>query len=400
MKRVLFVDDEPKILAGLRRLLYSLRHEWQMDFASGGPEALERLAREQYHVVVSDVRMPGMDGAELLRRVRDLHPGTMRVVLSGQCDRNTVLRCVAPAHQFLTKPCDSETLRNALFRAAYLPAQLNNDEVKQAVCRVQGLPCQVQTYAQLTTELANEKPAPDAVASLAGRDVAAAAKLLQLVSTGFFGSPQRVADPARAATLLGAEILQGLFKREDVLRPFDGSAELAEELAAINRRSLAVAASARTVANAQTQQRNVAGDAFAAGILQLLGSVVLLDVFPDRYREVLHRMHSGASRAEAEKQVFGVSHDEVGAYLAGLWGLPDPVVRALAEYRSPARSNQQQFTALTALHVAAACLSAEEGFSGDELEPDIGYLRRIGCAERLDHWRRLVAADLVQEATA
>ena len=73
-KRVLFVDDEPKILDGLRRMLRVMRDQWDMAFVQSGPEALEILGKHRFDVIISDMRMPGMDGAELLLEVRKRHP--------------------------------------------------------------------------------------------------------------------------------------------------------------------------------------------------------------------------------------------------------------------------------------------------------------------------------------
>lgn len=94
MNRILFVDDEPKILMALRRSLRGLRNEWEMVFADGGAAALEQCAAAPFDVVVSDARMPGMEGSHLLGEVAKLYPDTVRMVLSGQCSRSSVLKCV------------------------------------------------------------------------------------------------------------------------------------------------------------------------------------------------------------------------------------------------------------------------------------------------------------------
>jgi YesN/AraC family two-component response regulator len=82
VNRILFVDDEPNVLAGLKRMLYSLRNEWDMTFVSSGAEALQCLSESPFDVLVTDVRMPGMNGVELLEQVVNLHPGVIRIVLS------------------------------------------------------------------------------------------------------------------------------------------------------------------------------------------------------------------------------------------------------------------------------------------------------------------------------
>ena len=140
MRKILFVDDEVKVLEGLRRMLRSLRRDWDMVFVENGPDALDRLAMSSFDVVVSDMRMPGMDGSELLQQIANCHPATVRMILSGQCDHNAVLKCVGPTHQFLTKPCASELLKDTVARACRLRDHLPDEWIKQVVSSVQSLP--------------------------------------------------------------------------------------------------------------------------------------------------------------------------------------------------------------------------------------------------------------------
>jgi DNA-binding NtrC family response regulator len=117
MRRVLFVDDDSDVLRGMRRVMRLLREEWEAEFVPDGSEALETLAKTPFDVIVSDMRMPGMDGADLLTEVRNRYPGVARVVLSGNCDQEMARRGQALAHQFLTKPCDVTVLKDALAKA-------------------------------------------------------------------------------------------------------------------------------------------------------------------------------------------------------------------------------------------------------------------------------------------
>src|ERR1039457_5287307 len=100
MKNLLFVDDEPRVLQGLQRQLRVMREEWQMDFVESGLKAIEFLARTPVDVLVTDMIMPGMDGAQLLTAVMKRYPNTVRLVLSGHADREAVLRLVGAAHQY------------------------------------------------------------------------------------------------------------------------------------------------------------------------------------------------------------------------------------------------------------------------------------------------------------
>ncbi len=113
MKRILFVDDEQNILDGERRMLHAARNRWQMEFATGGAAALLACKRCAFDVVVTDLRMPGMDGAELLQHMRDQFPGTARIILSGYSEAALAARAVPVAYRILGKPCNAKTLQTS-----------------------------------------------------------------------------------------------------------------------------------------------------------------------------------------------------------------------------------------------------------------------------------------------
>ena len=98
------------VLRGLRRMLHSMRKDWEMQFAGGAEEALAFLAANPFDVIVSDMRMPKMNGAELLNEVKKRYPKTIRIIFSGFADQELVMRCVGGTHQYITKPCEANTL--------------------------------------------------------------------------------------------------------------------------------------------------------------------------------------------------------------------------------------------------------------------------------------------------
>jgi DNA-binding NtrC family response regulator len=110
MLRVLFVDDEPAILGAFRRLLHSLRSQWQIEFVSSAQAALEKMDHAEFDVVVSDMRMPGMDGAQLLAEVMRRRPSTIRILLSGMITEEAMTRAAANTHHLIAKPCDVKQL--------------------------------------------------------------------------------------------------------------------------------------------------------------------------------------------------------------------------------------------------------------------------------------------------
>jgi signal transduction histidine kinase len=117
--RVLFVDDEVAVLESLARCVHGRRTEWACEFVSNGKEALARLAAKPYHVIVADMRMPGMDGATLLQRVEQLAPDTVRVMLTGSTDLRTAMEAINRGHvfHFLLKPCERDHLLHSIAKA-------------------------------------------------------------------------------------------------------------------------------------------------------------------------------------------------------------------------------------------------------------------------------------------
>ncbi|MBI5442784.1 MAG: response regulator [Deltaproteobacteria bacterium] len=134
LPRVLFVDDEENILKALRRLFRSA--PWEMRFAGSGREALELFRTRSFDVVVADQRMPDMTGVELLKRVRANWPRTIRIVLSGYSDIETILEAVneGSIFKFLTKPWDDSVLRRCLEDALEsVELRLANDRLQAQV---------------------------------------------------------------------------------------------------------------------------------------------------------------------------------------------------------------------------------------------------------------------------
>jgi|SRR5579871_320137 len=402
MKKILFVDDEPNVLDGLRRLLHPMRHEWQVAFATSGAEALEMLAGEPFDVIVSDMRMPGMNGVELLTEVKRRHPHLVRIMLSGHADQEDLLRSVGPTHQFLSKPCDTETLKATVARACALRSLLANERLHKLITRMDMLPSPVFVYTQILEAI----QAPDAsarkIGEMVARDIGLTAKILQMVNSAFFGIPRRVSDPVQAVCLLGLDVIQSLVLSIHVFSRFDQDKVPPEFVEAIWRHSMTVGKLARRFAATRSTDRHALDEAFTAGMLHDVGKLALAANLGGSYRQLLeiaHQQQITAVRVEAA--ALGATHAEVGAYLMGLWGLPDSIVEALAFHHSPSESPQRLFGPLAVVHVAD-CLVAEiqpedSVTAGSALDTD--YLAALGLADTIPAWREICGKMLAQETT-
>ena len=389
MRSILFVDDEPRVLQGIQRMLRPMRHEWDMTFVASGQQALEAMAQSSFDVVVSDMHMPGMDGAQLLAEVRKRHPDTVRIILSGYTDQEAVLRSVRPAHQYLSKPCEAETLKAAVARAFALRNFLTDPALTRLISGMESLPSLPSMYLEIMAELQSPDVSTQKVGQIISKDVGMSAKILQIVNSAFFGLPRRVADPGQAVTLLGLDTVKGLALSLQIFEGFDRRKLPGFPIDELWEHSMTVAASARKIARRESGDEKVSDDAFLAGLLHDVGKLALAENLPMRYARVLTLCEKkGTPHWQGESEVFGATHAEVGAYLLALWGLPDPIVEAVAYHHCPDECPNKAFSPLSAVHAANARRSASDaqltGIQAKGSEGETATSEEAGAPSRLD----------------
>lgn len=391
IKHLLFVDDEPNILAGLKRMLRPMRHEWDMVFCESGHDALAQMAVTPADVVVTDMRMPGMDGAELLRRVMEKYPETVRIVLSGQADRESILNAVGPIHQYLSKPCDADTLKSTLLRACHLDDLLPNGNLKRIISQMETLPSLPSLYDEVLDELQSPDASTTALGQIISKDMGMSAKVLQLVNSAFFGLRSHIPSPTQAVILLGLDTVKILGLSARVFSQFDPvGLESLPPLKMLWEHSVGVSEFARKIAQAENADQKTIDYASIAGLLHDVGKLVLAAHFPQQYGQVIDRvMKNGLDLLEAERHELGATHTEVGAYLIGLWGLPAPIVDALYFHHRPQDYPLKSFSPVIALYTANILeyqCSAREKI-GAVTEMDVAYLAELKLDHRLAVWQ-------------
>jgi HD-like signal output (HDOD) protein/CheY-like chemotaxis protein len=389
MQRILFVDDEPKVLDGLKRMLHGMRREWEMVFATSGQEALEILRTKPFDVLISDMRMPGMDGYQLLDKVRQLYPQVIRIILSGYSDREMILKSVRSAHQFLAKPCEAEMVKSTVARACALRELLKDESLIKLLSQIDSLPSLPALYVKVVDELNSPNSSIQKIAEIISSDVGMTAKILQLSNSAFFGLSQHVNSPLRAVNILGLDTIKALIMTVQIFSQFDRSTPAGFSIADLWTHSMRCGVLAKTIAKSEGQERIGVEDAFMGGLLHDVGKLVLIANLPDRYREALALADKSRRPLwETERELVGTTHAQVGAYLMGLWGLPDRIVEAIAFHHNPTECLDQSFSTLTAVHVADA-LDHDLSTSGD---PNIAtrlsseYLQTLQLADRLPNW--------------
>ena len=385
--RVLFVDDEPNILNGLRRILRPLRNDWDMEFCASGQEALQALEDGDCDVIVSDMKMPGMDGAKLLSKVRDEHPDSIRIALSGETDANMIYRCVQHAHQYLAKPCDIDVLKGTVQRALSLRELVQDDELQKVIANMTTLPSLPETYSAIMEELQQDDASLERIGEIIETDVAMSAKLLQIVNSAFFGLVRDVSSPAEAAMYLGVDVIRSLVLTTGVFSQFDDAKISTATLTEIWKHSMRVGTLAKKIMKQMSGDKRLADYATMGGLLSNAGKLVIAANFPDRFIEIQAQRDAGnGDEIEIERQLMGHCHTEIGAYLLCIWGLPNPVVECVAYHHAPALCVGSGFAPVSAVHIATAIIDA--GGAEELTGLDAAYVDALGVTDKLAQWVR------------
>jgi HD-like signal output (HDOD) protein len=396
MKRVLFVDDDKEEFDFLSRGIWKERGQFEMEYTNSSVFALERLLLVKFDVVISGTRTAGMDGGGFLQAVCDKHPSVVRILLASQQEMERALRAVPVAHQFLLKPCDPTMARIAVERATNLSKILSNNMLASLVGTVKDLPVLPKTYFALRTKLQDPEVPMAELVAVVERDVAISAKIFQLVNSAFFGLPLEVSSIKTAVSFLGIQMLQNLVLAAEVFSMINNTAALPgfsfEELQAHSQLTAKIAI--RLPAAPHTRDLAV-----MAALVHDVGKLVLATRAPRHFvRALAEATRERIPLFAAEKQLMGVTHAEVGAYLLGIWGLPSPVVEAVAHHHSPDTSSMSDTLDVAGIVHIANILAHEAmlrpGQKADvptqPIEPE--YLERLGLTQQFEEWRGTAVA--------
>jgi len=386
-KQILFVDDEENILTGLKRIVRSMRDEWDASFATSAQEALQVMDQQEIDVLVTDMRMPMMDGAQLLSEVSSEYPHVIRILLSGQCDLESFIGTACPAHQLLSKPCDAVTLKKTIERVIALRYLLENETLRDIIMQMNTLPSPPTIYIQIEKELERADSSMQRVGEIIGQDIGMTAKLLQLVNSPFFGFNRNIDTPAQAAALLGVNMVQFIMLH---VQTFVSHPAIERTVGEISEHCMLVATLARAIAKKEGGNASCCLNAYIGGMMHDLGRLILAVNMPEKYKSIMEQAkHSSEPTWKIEMQEIGASHAEIGAYLLGLWGLPEHVVEIVHYHHVPAECTLlDDHLPLTAVHVADALAADPElehrGIPG---RLDEAYLDKHALTDHIPDWQ-------------
>jgi len=395
MKDILFVDDEPELLDSLRARLYKHRQDWNMKFVVSGPDAIATLEREHIDLIVSDVRMPGMDGGQLLSVVKQRWPTVVRIIVSGYSDPSQAVRLTSLAHQYIAKPCDGRELENIIERCFNLQDLLNQEPLRRMVGRIGKLPAMPKTYGRLQTALSQPSVTAAEVGDIVNADPAIAGKVLQITNSAFFRLRKPMVRIKDAVTYLGFATIRNLVLSAEIFSQWNSPQGLPNvDPEQLQSHAQLAAAACKSLAGGRASP----DDAWLAGLLHDIGYWILVQECPEELGQALELSRSrDLPLFECERMTTGATHAEVGAYLLGLWGLPTSIVEAVALHHTPTTITSHGYDLLGALAVSHALLESTGAHAlAASGKPDMGvdasYLAKLDAPFDWDLAQRRVRA--------
>lgn len=344
--RILFVDDEQMILDGIQRALFD--SDWEIDTADSGQKALGLFADEPYDILVSDMRMPGMDGEELLSKIETSYPDTVRIVLSGQADQAAALRSSFISHRWLDKPFDRDALLHILSLIENALESMPSREMRTLICGISSLLSPPRVYAQIQTFIQQRADLED-VAKVISEDAALTTKVLQVTNSALFSRGGETTDVQAAVVRLGVEMVSEFVLFAETY--FLATSSQFLNVDKVTKESFVISKMAAEVA--ETIDESLVSEAKLAGLLSDLGQGALLQAFPDKAQDYLDKI-AYANEAEIEQielEMFGLADAQIGAYLLLMWGFSAEIFNAVLIGRQYERSISSCSTLPIIIHI-------------------------------------------------
>lgn len=389
MPNLLIVHNDSDWPLQMEQTLQAIDWDWNISYCSQAQEALDISTQKQIDIILCDSGAKGVESDYLLCEIIDHHPGIIRIVMINSGESTALAGNTTVTHQYLLKPVSPDDIRQAVTRAYRLNSLMESSELKSVVSGIKTLPSLPSIYYSLQKEARSDNPSIRRVAEIMSSDVSMTAKVLQLANSAYFGQSRHISDPASAVSLLGLNMITSLSLCANMFSHYDQEAVRMLGLSSITDHSFKTAAAARELTKMMKLDREEAENAFIAGVLHDIGVLVLAADCPEKYRQAiaLSAMRK-IPMQDAEANIFGATHAEVGAYLLGLWGLAPALVEATAYHHRPQDSGAETCNLLTAVHIADAICDKTQWLEPDDAESKLSrtYLEKLNLTGQVSEW--------------
>lgn len=392
---ILFVDSDENVINGFKRLLRKERSRWQTYFVNTAAEAIGLLQSMPVDLLVADIMMPDMKGDQLFQRAAEKFPSTIRIVLSGYTDDAAFKTAINVSHQYLTKPCTPELLKETICQVLSIQECMCNNKLCELIGDINQLPSLPKVYRELQREMSKESSNAHTIASIFSKDPSLSAKLLQVINSPYFGIQRKISNLDEAICIIGTRRLSYIVLNDFVHSTFKvENTQFLGHLDYLAKDSLRTAELARQISLKERQSEDRPDQAYLGGLLHNLGLLIFMSKLPDQFAKLVETVNQSDDAVdEIERRIIGFTHSEAGAYILGLWKIPPRIIESILYQYHPMKTNYDGMNALTAVHVATALHNppvAPKFSRLFTLQLDLEYLERVGKLERLPVWEQML----------
>ncbi len=391
MKRSIYVvDDQEEILEVTMLVLRSMDRDWDVTCFLDPLSALEAVKAKAPDAVLTDQMMPGMEGSQLLERVRVISPSTIRLIMSGYMALDK-LSLITSAHQYIAKPFDPDKLRELIQRSFAAQERIIDQGLQIAVTSLRAIPSLPHTHNLLLAELKDNESPSGTIARLVGTDPGLSVKVLQLANSSVFGHSYLVTDVVEAVNCLGTDMITAIILSQSVFRHYESLKHREIDLARVWTHCWETACLAQQLCREKRLPRQTGEEAFLAGLLHEVGRFVLIDNFPVEYQVACNEaLHAQVPLSVRLREVFQASPSRLSAYVLELWGLPNAVINSISFLDNPEQDPAPGFSMTSALYIAEHRASLTFPPDSHRLEDwKSSYLHSIGCADEMPFLAKL-----------
>lgn len=367
--KIIFVDDEQMILNGIKRVFF--RSKWDVKYANSGAEALDILKTFSADFIVSDMCMPGMNGADLLENVCKLYPSTVRIVLSGDANPELSVRASYVAHQWYNKPYSPDVLKEELENIYSIRNGLPYKEIKRIVGQVTSLPSIPEVYIKIKSVLDDDTITMKDISLIISENVSLTAKILQVANSSFFITGSKVTSIENAITRLGINVICNIVAVTEIYANFQESPS--EYYNEILQRGLKTAKLAASIVD-----KSISEITMLSGLLHNIGELIFCQINPSNMDIYIKERIIGADNSELESRLFKINSIQIASYLLHLWHFPYDIIEHITLQNTPEKLIKNNFGSAAAVYVSKMIIN--------QLIVDEFFIKHFNISEQLNQW--------------